>query len=276
MGIYERASTGMECTYTEKLFAYEYVLNRFNGTTAYMNVFRPKSKKIAGVEACKLLQSPRVRNFLESIMKPVYDKYALSANRILEELASVAMSNIQDVLTIEDGQLQIHDTADNDPRANAAISEVQVIGGRTNVKMHDKTKALQLLAKYHGLEMDFNQIVMGLLQYGYQVVQDAESGQLQLKSVRKNQLPFDVGDHVIIDQKEVQTTAELAAYEEVDEPEPEADKPYKTTVKKTVVPELPMEMPLSEKEAQTLKQKNAAIKDKLMPEDGIYRSNPFK
>lgn len=194
-----RKDTG-SLNYNELIFAYEYVLCRFNATEAYARTYDVSNRKVAAIEGHKLANTAKVRRFIDQvIMKPVYDKYRVTSKRIIEELASVAFSNIADVAEIEDGQLRINDTIDNDDRANSAISEISVVGGKTNLKMHDKTKALQLLGKYHGMEMEFNQIVMGLQQYGYQMIQDAETGELQLKSIRKRQIPFDIGDHVIRD-----------------------------------------------------------------------------
>lgn len=255
------------CTYQERLFAYRYVIENFNGTEAYMQTFNCRSRRTAAVEATRLMKSARVRSFIESIMEPVYDKYAISSKRILEELASIAFSEITDVAKIEDGEFQMHDTDDNDPRANAAIAEISVIGGRTTFKMYDKTKALQLLGKYHGMEMDFNQIVMSLLQYGYQVVQDAETGELSLKSTRKNTLPFDLGDHVIIDAVETKTTAELEPATEVDiDDEPDIEPEM----------ELLVEMPMSERQQKELDALGQMVEEKLKPKDGIYRTNPYK
>lgn len=281
-----RRDTG-SLSYQELIFAYEYVLNRFNATKAYLAAYEGVKKHVAQTEGSILARSTKIRRFISQIiMKPVYDKYRISSQRILEELASVAFSNITDVVEVEDGQLIPNDTTDNDERANAAISEISVIGGRVNFKMHDKTKALQLLGKYHGMEMEFNQIVMGLQQYGYQMVQDAETGELQLKSMRKRQIPFDIGDHVIrdvIDSEPVETEAksieaseqELYQGEQYDElgqviDTDESDEPIE-------VQTLPFEYELKPEHNQrleTLEQKIDEYQEAQIKK--IIRSNPYK
>lgn len=281
---YTRRDTG-SLSYNELVFAYEYVLCRFNATEAYYRAF-DCSRRTAATQGCKLANSTKVRRFIDQIiMKPIYSKYQVSAQRIIEELASVGFSNVADVAEIEDGQLRINDTIDNDDRANAAISEISVIGGKTNLKMHDKVKALQLLGKYHGMEMEFNQIVMGLQQYGYQVIQDAETGELQLKSMRRRAIPFDMGDHVIRDVVNTTTAVEeindgLRGIENnpgVDQYLPNGEVVGEFADEDNAMESIPLEYTIPEDKEQHLEELEQKVEQyQVEAERKIIRSNPFK
>lgn len=113
---------------------------------------------------------------------------------VKQELASIAASNITDVLRwTESGAMALLKTEDIPMHVQKAIKKVKVTpnqyGNSIEVEMHDKLSALRVLAKHHGLmepnaESDSRPSVIGINMTGpttttYEVIEDGktESGQ---------------------------------------------------------------------------------------------------
>ena len=108
-------------------------------------------------------QKPHVFNAVQKAVKKRADKYEITADRVLEEIAKLAYSNIRDFLHIENGDVYV-DLSKMTPEQSAALSEVvvdrHIYRGRrgrngngdeirrTKVKLADKTRALELLGKH--------------------------------------------------------------------------------------------------------------------------------
>ena len=112
---------------------------------------------------------------------------------VKQELASIAASNITDVLRwTESGAMALLKTEDIPMHVQKAIKKVKVTpnqyGNSIEVEMHDKLSALRVLAKHHGLmepnaDSDSRPSVIGINMTGptttYEVIEDGktESGQ---------------------------------------------------------------------------------------------------
>jgi hypothetical protein len=91
---------------------------------------------------------------------------------VKQELASIAASNITDVLRwTESGAMALLKTEDIPMHVQKAIKKVKVTpnqyGNSIEVEMHDKLSALRVLAKHHGLmepnaESDSRPSVIGI------------------------------------------------------------------------------------------------------------------
>lgn len=113
---------------------------------------------------------------------------------VKQELASIAASNITDVLKwTESGAMALLKSDDIPLHVQKAIKKVRVTpnqyGNSIEVEMHDKLSALRVLAKHHGLmepnaDSDSRPSVIGINMTGpttttYEVIEDGktESGQ---------------------------------------------------------------------------------------------------
>lgn len=109
---------------------------------------------------------------------------------VKQELASIAASNITDVLKwTESGAMALLKTDDIPMHVQKAIKKVKVTpnqyGNAIEVEMHDKLSALRVLAKHHGLmepnaDSDSRPSVIGINMTGptattYEVIEDGET-----------------------------------------------------------------------------------------------------
>lgn len=82
----------------------------------------------------------------------VLDRYAVSEERIVEELASIAFSKVTDILEWGPEGVKVKSSADlADHRVTAAIAEISEVDGVIKVKLSDKKAALEALARYRGM-----------------------------------------------------------------------------------------------------------------------------
>ena len=75
----------------------------------------------------------------------------MNEQRILETLEAIAFSDYTDYIWIEEGQVRVRDSRDLSPAQRAAIAGIKDSGKGVELKLDDKQKALELLAKYLGL-----------------------------------------------------------------------------------------------------------------------------
>lgn len=90
------------------------------------------------------------------ITEKVLDKYGVSRERVIEELARIAFTNVDDIVTWDADGVKVKPSAELTPEAKAAIAEVGEVYVRdgfknTKVKNHDKSKALEALARTLGM-----------------------------------------------------------------------------------------------------------------------------
>lgn len=159
-----------DLTKGQEAFAQAYASNGGNGAKAYASAF-PKSRKstaqVRAVNASKLKAKPKIRERIACLQavtrKVATDRYAVTADRVIGELARIAFSNMLDyVEPTEEGAVNFRLT-EMDRDTAAAVSEVTIeefTDGRgedarpvrrTKFKLHDKKGALVDLGKNLGL-----------------------------------------------------------------------------------------------------------------------------
>jgi phage terminase small subunit len=115
------------------------------------------SRKIA----YSLMNTPKVRAAIEEGQKARAQRMGITQDRVLQELARIAFSNLQDVLEeTEDGQTTVN--VKRLPRDVAAmLGEVSITQTKgknqmkiSRVKLHDKMAALDKIAKHLGMFTD--------------------------------------------------------------------------------------------------------------------------
>jgi phage terminase small subunit len=144
----------------QKRFCKAYIGCKFNGTQAAIKA--GYSAKTAEVAASRLLRNVKIRAFIAELIAKDEKKIGLdfSKERTLLEMGRLAFSDIRKFYN-EDGSLKpIHELDDD---AAAALSGFEVeemmfgdiaVAKVKKIKRWDKTKALEMYAKYHKIYTD--------------------------------------------------------------------------------------------------------------------------
>lgn len=124
----------------------EYLLD-LNATKAAIRAgYSPSS---AHVTSSRLLARAEVRAHLETVMA---DRFKVDKLTIIEELAAIAFHDIGDYLTWSNTDLRTVPSRRLSTAQLKAIASVRRTGsGYVELRMHDKLKALELLARVAGL-----------------------------------------------------------------------------------------------------------------------------
>jgi phage terminase small subunit len=147
--------------------------DRGNGARCYLAI-RPKVKdSTAKVEASKILNKPNVLAYIALKDKESFDAADISAERILREMARIAFFDPRKLYN-EDGGFKDPSEWDDDTAAViASLEVVQEFSGKgedreldgllKKVKLWDKGKHLEMLAKHHKLLTDKFELGEGTL-----------------------------------------------------------------------------------------------------------------
>lgn len=110
------------------------------------------SARSAARTASRLLRTPAVAAALDAQRRRTARRLAISAERVLTEYARIAFSDLTDYLAWGPDGLTLAPSARLDADRAAAVAEVAETGaGRVRIKLHDKVRALDALAKRLGL-----------------------------------------------------------------------------------------------------------------------------
>ena len=111
-------------------------------------------------QAHKLLKKPQVAAAIDARMATIHAKYQLTQERVTEELATLALSNVGDYVTDADGTVSVREGAPTRLlRALAAVKRrttQHTTNGTTTtehhveIKLWDKPRALELAMKHLG------------------------------------------------------------------------------------------------------------------------------
>jgi phage terminase small subunit len=135
-------------------FVDEYLID-FNGKQACIRA--GYNAKSAARQAVRLLDMPRIQELLTIKKKAISSKLEISQQRTLLEIGRIAFSDIRKLFK-EDGTMKKFNELDDDTAASLAavdteelILEGVSIGRTKKIKMWDKGKALEMLARHYGL-----------------------------------------------------------------------------------------------------------------------------
>ena len=147
-----------------EIFAREYVID-LNGTRAA--IAAGYSETTAGAQACRLLKKSKTKRIIDNLLSKRATKLEIAAERIDEEVARLAFSNMFDYMEIDEtGKPTGLDLSKLTRDQAASIQEIteDTTGGagdgerrlilRTKFKLADKSKNLELLYRRKGLLQD--------------------------------------------------------------------------------------------------------------------------
>ncbi len=143
----------MKLTPKQQKFCQEYMID-LNGTQAAIRA--GYSEKTANEQACQHLAKLHIQAYISELKQKLSIKTGITAERIINELAKIGFSNIQDYLS-EGGSFK--DFIKVDANQAGAISSIKFAtttfeGGErqeVQVKMWDKVAALEKMGKHIGL-----------------------------------------------------------------------------------------------------------------------------
>lgn len=144
----------LKLTPKQKLFC-KYYLISLNATDAAIKA--GYSKKTANRIGTENLSKPVIREYLESQMKRREEKLDITADKVINEIAKLAFANTTDILEITDHGVVIKDLTKLDTSCISSAEEVFDKEGMrlgVKIKLHDKTKNLELLGRHLGLFKD--------------------------------------------------------------------------------------------------------------------------
>jgi phage terminase small subunit len=163
----QRALTSSQQAFLDRL-----LINGGNATDAYRHAY-PSSRNSSNVSApaARLRHHPVIVAAMSQAsivslvaVQAAVDRYQITAERVAEELACLAMTRMSQVADVRtetgtDGKrhqrIVVRDFADADPMALAAISEVKrTPGGELSIKLYDKRAALMDIARLKGYIKD--------------------------------------------------------------------------------------------------------------------------
>lgn len=142
----------------QKLFVEEYLVD-LNATKAYMRVYEC-SYETAQSEGCKALGNPKINALISKSLTKTLGNLEITRERILREYSKIAFSDLTDVMEWSGAHLTLKPSDLLPAEVTGAIAEITIKSERSDdeqivdtfkVKLHDKLKALDVLAKYSRL-----------------------------------------------------------------------------------------------------------------------------
>lgn len=136
-------------TEKQKRFVAEYLVD-LNATQAAIRAgYSPKTANRIGSQN---LSKVDVQAEIEKRRATLRNKLEITQEKVLEELAAIAFANGADFATVnQNGIVRITPTSELPDEKRKAVASIKEGQWGTEVKVHDKVKALELLAKHLGM-----------------------------------------------------------------------------------------------------------------------------
>lgn len=144
----------------EEKFIEKYV-ETLNGTESYLYAYPKAKPSSAKSGATRMLSNDFIKVEIEKRVAKRTAKNEITVDRILQELAKIAFSNVGDLFDPKTNAMK--KVGDIDPSTLSAVSGIsidemgygkQAMGTTKKIKMYDKIRALEKLGHYVGLFKD--------------------------------------------------------------------------------------------------------------------------
>lgn len=162
----------------QERFAHEYIID-LNATQAAIRA--GYSPNTAQEQGSRLLSNVMILELIEQLKKKREIRTDITADRVLNELAKIAFSDLNKFVEVDDsGKIKVKPSNQVDGTVLSEISESVTQNGRTKkVKLHDKMKALELIGRHLAMFTDKQEIKINKTE------EDNEQAVNQLKELRK-------------------------------------------------------------------------------------------
>ena len=139
----------VKLTPKQQRFVDEYLID-LNATQAATRA--GYSPRTANEQAARLLVNVSIQEAIQKARKAQEKRTQISADKILEEYAKIAFSNIQDFAEFNDGTVRLISSEEIDREKLAAIESVSETKDGVRLKLHSKLSALDKLAQHLGID----------------------------------------------------------------------------------------------------------------------------
>lgn len=145
----------LSLTPKQKIFVDEYLVD-LNATRAYRAAYKGcKSDGVASVNGSRLLTNPKIAEYLAKRRKDMQKRTEVTQDRVIQELAAIAFSDILDYVSISDdgpySEVVLTPTKSIPTHKRAAIAGIKQGANGIEVKLYDKLVALDKLGQHLGL-----------------------------------------------------------------------------------------------------------------------------
>ena len=136
----------------QKRFISEYIIDLNAKQAAIRAGYSPKT---AEVQASRLLSLVKVQTEITKAMEDRGKRTGITQDRVLAELSAIAFAKATDYVEVdEDGFVKIKPTAGLTDEQKSAIAGIKKGANGIEIKLVDKTKALEMLSRHLGLLND--------------------------------------------------------------------------------------------------------------------------
>jgi phage terminase small subunit len=155
---------GINMTDAQKRFCEEYLID-LNATRAY-KVAYPSCKKdsTARANGSRMLTNANIQNYITERQQKLSKETQITQERVLNELAKIAFSDIRELFDESGALKKITDIQDEMAGAISSIESVDQFetimgikvktGELKKIKLNDKSRALEMLARHLGMFND--------------------------------------------------------------------------------------------------------------------------
>lgn len=136
----------------QKRFVSEYIIDLNAKQAAIRAGYSPKG---AEPQASRLLSNAKIQVEIAKAMEDREKRTGITQDRVLAELSAIAFAKATDYVEIDDdGAVKIKATASLTDEQKKAIAGIKEGANGVEVKLVDKTKALEMLSRHLGLFND--------------------------------------------------------------------------------------------------------------------------
>lgn len=136
----------------QKRFVSEYIIDLNAKQAAIRAGYSPKG---AEPQASRLLSNAKIQVEIAKAMEDRGKRTGITQDRVLAELSAIAFAKATDYVEVDDdGSVKIKPTAELTEEQKKAIASIKEGANGIEIKLTDKTKALEMLSRHLGLFND--------------------------------------------------------------------------------------------------------------------------
>jgi phage terminase small subunit len=177
-------------TIKQNLFVKNFIVD-FNVTRSA--IAAGYSKKNAAAIGSNLLQNPHVQNAIQKEIDKRMNRLDIQQDMVISELFKLAFSDISQFVSWSPDGVVLKSSDELPAYASSCVSEVSQsvnqFGNNIKFKLHDKTKALELLARHLGMftdKVEVNAKVVRKDEQKYHIIQEVISQPEVVDRIREN------------------------------------------------------------------------------------------